>query len=1244
MAGIRILILDDRPEDIELLSYELKKASFDYEIRDCHDRDSYLEELQSFEPNIILSDYNLGSFSGLEALEIAREFSPEIPFIIVSGFIGEQEAVNLIVDHGVNDYIIKDNLKKLNTSVSREIERYRLQSELKEKSAELRKLSMVASHTHNGVMIIKEDRKLEWVNKAYLSLTGFKSTECIGYHLNDILRESGTSNSLIKEIDQLLDSENPFSREIQNKNKKGENYWVKLTITPIIDKTESQLKFVCILEEITARKKAEFTLQENLERLKDSQRMGKLGHWEYDLKNKKLSYSDSLIKVYNIEKDQELTDLSDLWNLYAPESREKLRNNILNAINNRESFEIDLQLLDNGSSQKYVRALGIPVTDHNGDLIALKGITQDITDRVMNEYQIQESRELLKNITDNVTGAVTRYIFRSEGQDEIVFANKGVKDIYAVSPEDVIQNPDLIWSQIHPEDAERVANASLYSRKNRVEFSEVFRVINPDGTVKWIRVVSRPVESTESEAWDTLAFDISELKEMESKLKRTNVKLSQSQKIAKLGYYEYYPELDKMIWSEELRNIFNVGPDEEVPSPSEQSKFFSEEELEIHEELMKQCLSEKRSHEHISTLHFEDGTRKYIKIFNRYIENEDGVPGMAGSVMDITNDRIKEKLLIESEQRLDAAINGADLGIWDLNLKTGENFTNSNWWKMLGYDSDEIEFNYEFFQSILHPDDKELPEKEIKRIENGGENRIDIVIRLKDKTGKWKRILDRGKVVEFDSEGNVVRLIGTHMDITERFILEEELSKTKTLYELAVDGSEIGIWEMDIETGSTFFNEKWYSMLGYTKSEIEFSLDYFYTILHPDDHDRVAGEYRKIKEQKQQSFELIIRLRHKNGDYVWILDRAIVVDSNNDGTPKTLAGSHLDITERIKAERSYMESNIKLRALINSSQVGIYLIDAKGKIIDFWNPAAEQIFGYTSEEVMGKFLPFVGDHQEDEFRDIINRIKNGDTISNMRLKRFHKNGNEKIVEINTGPIFNENNEIDSILVIVNDITELVEKENRIQESLKEKETLLGEIHHRVKNNLAIVSGILEIQQFTSEESATLVDAVNRIRSIAMVHEQLYNSDNFNRIDINEYYQNLVNSVLKSSGISKESVETIIDISAKYISINQAVPLGLIINELLTNSIKHAFSDSNNIIELKLIPNERGYEFVYSDNGPGFDMEEVKSLGSMGWELLLSLLDQIHADYELDTEGRFLLNFTFRESERGSHSNLSDSKY
>jgi two-component sensor histidine kinase len=185
----------------------------------------------------------------------------------------------------------------------------------------------------------------------------------------------------------------------------------------------------------------------------------------------------------------------------------------------------------------------------------------------------------------------------------------------------------------------------------------------------------------------------------------------------------------------------------------------------------------------------------------------------------------------------------------------------------------------------------------------------------------------------------------------------------------------------------------------------------------------------------------------------------------------------------------------------------------------------------------------------------------------------------------------------------------------------------------VKNNLAIVSGLLELQALKNDnehDMAVIIEARNRIHSIAMVHEQLYKDMDFSHINPKEYYRKLLKK-LQSNTISDErDIFYDLKFDVNRININRAVPLGLLINELFTNSIKHAFTGKKGFLKLHFTQNDDHIRVYYEDNGPGFVIDEIRKKNTIGWQLIETLLLQLDSTYTLDTNGRFMLDFTFKE--------------
>lgn len=340
------------------------------------------------------------------------------------------------------------------------------------------------------------------------------------------------------------------------------------------------------------------------------------------------------------------------------------------------------------------------------------------------------------------------------------------------------------------------------------------------------------------------------------------------------------------------------------------------------------------------------------------------------------------------------------------------------------------------------------------------------------------------------------------------------------------------------------------------------------------------------------------------------------------------------------AERRSKMANQKLRALIEAAPVGIYVIDAEGYVTDFWNPAAEEMLGWKREEVIGHFLPQVKDEYKVSYKGLMKEIKEKEGISNREVTRKRKDGSMRTFRVNISKIIGDE---EQMLVVFEDITKEKEYEEQLEKSLEEKSILLSEIHHRVKNNLAIIIGLIELQNEEVEDDVTksnLFETKNRIYSISGVHELLYQTDNFSDISFSEYINQLVNRLQDSFDHQKKPVKIKKSISGLRMNINQAIPLGLLLNELITNSYKHAFTNIEHPeIFLKLLQKDGYVEIVYKDNGVGVNYDLMRNSPSLGITIIRTSLKQLSAEYEFIDDLGFGLYLRFPENLKGAHSNL-----
>jgi PAS domain S-box-containing protein len=348
-----------------------------------------------------------------------------------------------------------------------------------------------------------------------------------------------------------------------------------------------------------------------------------------------------------------------------------------------------------------------------------------------------------------------------------------------------------------------------------------------------------------------------------------------------------------------------------------------------------------------------------------------------------------------------------------------------------------------------------------------------------------------------------------------------------------------------------------------------------------------------------------------------------VLKSNLPKLPHAVQRALKEYNEQIelkKAQDALMESEKKYRTLFEKNKNPIIVFDEKGNFLDS-NEAGLQFMEINNKELLTKnlsnFILYDDDLETIENKEFWNK---GDILE----VRFNINDKIKILEITITPVYLKGRYI--VFGVGNNITERKKAEDEILKSLKEKELLLREIHHRVKNNLQIISTLLTLQ--SSQSNGNNVNELyresqNRIQSIALIHENLYHSEDLAHINFEAYVKGLITDLFDSYGVDSNKIKLSLDIDNITMGIETAIPCGLIINELVSNSIKHGFTDVETgqiNVELKKISGK--YALIVSDTGTPFSDElNLVSNETLGLELIKNLVKQLDADLTFNKDNK-----------------------
>jgi PAS domain S-box-containing protein len=397
--------------------------------------------------------------------------------------------------------------------------------------------------------------------------------------------------------------------------------------------------------------------------------------------------------------------------------------------------------------------------------------------------------------------------------------------------------------------------------------------------------------------------------------------------------------------------------------------------------------------------------------------------------------------------------------------------------------------------------------------------------------------------------------------------------------------------------------------------------------------DRVWPEWALQMPDQWGQGELVID--QKGGQYIYDVRISPLTDWH--GTVVSQVIVLRDITERKKAEDLLNESEEKFRTIFENANDGIVYADNKGTILDI-NERTETILGYKRENVTGKFFHEIGFCDPKDMSRIIDTFKDtittGNPVSLIELEMNHAEGNKVFVEVSTKLIENQG-KVKGFLSVLRDITERKQAEEKIKASIKEKEVLLREIHHRVKNNLQVISSLLSLQSLYMADDLyveMLKECQNRIKTMALIHERLYKSDNLANIDFNTYIESLAQELIRSYGVNTDVITVRIEVDKVSLGVDAAIPCGLIINELVSNCVKHAFPGGKGEITVALHFNDGNTELIVKDNGIGIpDTIDIRNTETLGLRLVTILTeDQLKGTVILTRDEGTEFRIIFRE--------------
>ncbi|ESY52889.1 diguanylate cyclase [Mesorhizobium sp. LNJC372A00] len=388
--------------------------------------------------------------------------------------------------------------------------------------------------------------------------------------------------------------------------------------------------------------------------------------------------------------------------------------------------------------------------------------------------------------------------------------------------------------------------------------------------------------------------------------------------------------------------------------------------------------------------------------------------------------------IAESEQRFRRAMEDSAIGIAIVGLDGRIHETNPAFAAMLGYSKQEIEA-LTFFQ-ITHPDDVQIGRETMEGMRAGTVNAFHFEKRYlrKDGTPVWAHLA--GSVIRDEKSGSPLYLVSQIEDIDARKQSEARIAEAETRWNFALASAGQGVWDLDMRKGGTTYSATWVKMLGYADGELDGDPDRWLAMIHPDDRENVAEADRAHLEGRTPFFEAEFRMRHKDGHWVWILDRGKTLERDKDGRLVRAIGSLTDITQRKQTEESLIVSAAmladekeRLRVTLQSIGDAVICTDAANRIT-FMNPVAEKLTGVVGAEALGKTLGHVYWAVDEETGQRIGMTRPAlgsasPADQNSRAVLIRRDDTRCSIRQVVSPIMNDRQEFCGLVIVFQDFTD-----------------------------------------------------------------------------------------------------------------------------------------------------------------------------------------------------------------------------
>lgn len=543
---------------------------------------------------------------------------------------------------------------------------------------------------------------------------------------------------------------------------------------------------------------------------------------------------------------------------------------------------------------------------------------------------------------------MTNFVVITDPEQRVVWVNPAFEARSGYELAEIIGRDPAEFTRFGDTDPATIARISEALANREPVHAEV---LNRDrfGTPYWIDLNLHPIQDAEGQhsGFVSVETDISDRKRQETRLENL-ARAAVSARVQLESAIESLPDAFAIFDADDRLALFNrryleyFRPIADLLVPGARYEDILREGIARgiyrhaqgrEDEWMAGIMAAHRSEHHHSEVQLADG--RWIRTV------EMGMPdgGRVGMRIDIT-------ALKTSEIRLQDIIAAAAAGTWEWSLETGTNRINDRWAEMLGYTRAEIEADTDGqWKRLMHPGDAARVDADIERTFTGEVEQFETEFRMRHRLGHWVNILSRGRVSRRGPTGEPLEMVGAHIDVT-------ALKQVQQRMEQIIRGAMVGTWECDLLNRVNRVNDRYAEMIGYRREDLEgLSLKAWRNLMHPEDVQVLDRAVQQSRSSGQDQFDAEVRMRHRDGHWVWIMTRGNVLQRSSDGRPERISGIHIDISEAKARETALQAANEHLRSALSArDEAQKRFSDIAAVSADwFWETDTEDRYTFLSE-------------------------------------------------------------------------------------------------------------------------------------------------------------------------------------------------------------------------------------------------------------------------------------------------------